>query len=273
MVRRKWRSLDNSCAGAKNYLTYLTMENAMGKKKILVTGGSGLLGRAVLALSATLTAPLHGEMDITSTESIDATFKKYSPEVVLHLAAATKPPEHEKDPTLGLTVNIIGTANLALACHKYGVKLVYVSTDYVYSGEGPHKEGDPVSPPSRFVWSKLGGESAVQMLHDSLILRLSFGPVPFPWEKVYENQHNSKLYVDEIAPLILAVAGSSAVGVMNIGGPRMSLLDYAKRTRSDIETIPKPDWVPSDTSLDITLMKKALDMDDERVTLKHKQQN
>ena len=111
------------------------------------------------------------------------------------------------------------------------------------------------------------------MLSDSLVLRLSFGPVPFPWQKVYDNQHNSKLYVDEIAPLILAVTGSSAVGIMNIGGPRTTLAEYAKRTRNDIETITTPEWVPNDTSLDVTLMKKTLQVDDEWDVLKHKQHN
>lgn len=234
-----------------------------------MTGGSGLLGSEILKLDSTIFAPVRKEFDITQRDEMRKVFQRYSPDVVLHLAAATKPPEHEKSPVAGIEINIIGTANLALLCHEYGAKLVYVSTDYVYSGEGPHSEDDSIKCPSRFIWSKLGGESAVSMLHEYLILRLSFGPVPFPWEKVYDNQLSSKLYVDEIAPLILGIAKSNATGIINVGGPRMSLHEYAKRTVPDIVSIPTPNWVPRDTSLDISQMKNILGISDESKILKH----
>ncbi|MBI4117376.1 MAG: sugar nucleotide-binding protein [Parcubacteria group bacterium] len=238
--------------------------------KILMTGGSGLLGREILKLDSVIIAPTHGEMDIKDFDSIVAILKKYNPEVVLHLAAYNKPPEHEKNPEPGIKVNIIGAANLALACFKAGIKLIHASTDFVYGGgSGMHKEEEPLLGPSRFGWSKIGAEAAVRMIHNYLILRLDFGPVPFPWDKVYEGQHNSKLYVDEMAPLVLAAAKSSAVGVMNLGGPRTTLENYAQRTKPDIETIPKPDWVPADTSLNITRMKKELGIDDEYKLLKY----
>ncbi len=236
--------------------------------KILLTGGSGLLGTEIQKLDSQLIAPPHAELDITNSVSVNAVIEKYNPDIILHLAAATKPPEHEKSPELGLTVNIIGTANLALAAHKYNKRLVYTSTDYLYVGAGPHAETDPICAPYKFAWSKLGGEAAVALLVDSLILRLSFGPVPFPWEKVYEGQWNSKLYVDEMAPLVLAAARSTATGIMNIGGPRTTLEAYARRSRADIQVIPKPEWVPTDTSLDITKMKTVLGIEDERTLLK-----
>lgn len=237
--------------------------------KILMTGGSGLLGKEILKLDSTIIAPPHTELDITDFGSVESVIKKYNPDVVLHCAAATKPPEHAKNPELGLTVNVIGTANMALACIRYGKKLVYTSTDYVYAGDGPHKEEEPLWSPYNFGWSKLGGECAVRLVPDYLILRLSFGPVPFLWDQVYDNQYNSKLYVDEMAPLILASAKSTVQGVMNVGGPRMSLANYARRTKSNIETIPTPDWVPKDTSLDLTKMKKELGIKDEKTLLKH----
>lgn len=226
------------------------------------------MGREIRKLDPSITAPSHKETDIVNLNEVLAVLQKHKPDVVLHLAAETKPPQHEDTPEPGLTVNIIGTANVALACHKLGARLVYTSTDYLYAGPGPHKEDEAVFPPYRFASSKLGGEAAVSLLADYLILRLSFGPRPFPWEKVYEGQYNSKLYVDEIASLVLAAAKSKAVGIMNIGGPRMSLESYARRTKPDIETIPKPQWVPSDTSLDITRMKQVLDIKDEKQLLK-----
>jgi len=231
---------------------------------ILLTGGSGLLGREILKLDSTLIAPSHAEMDIISLEAVRRVLAEQHPTVVLHLAAATKPPQHREHPEVGLSTNIIGTANIAMACLELKIRLVYTSTDYVYGGAGPHQEEEPLWSPYNFGWSKLGGECAVRLVPNHLILRLSFGPIPFPWEKVYEGQWNSKLYVDEMAPLVLAAAKSSATGVLNLGGPPTTLEAYARRTRPDITAIPKPDWVPADTSLDLTRMKEVLGIQDEK---------
>lgn len=228
------------------------------KRKILLTGGSGLLGKEILSLDSKIFAPQRREMNITDYKSVEVAFKKYKPDIVLHLAAATVPLEHEKNPEIGILNNIIGTANVALASFRFGARMVYASTDYLYVGLGPHKETEPIFPPYKFAWSKLGGECSVAMLSNFLILRLSFGPKPFPWKKVYKEQYNSKVYVDEIAPLVLCAAKSDAVGIMNIGSKRTTLERYAKRTRPDISTIPKPAWVPKDTSLNLTKMKKFL---------------
>ena len=215
-----------------------------------MTGESGLLG---IEISIIERSPWV-DGDITNIEEMRTEFKKWRPDTVLHLAAATKPPWHEHNPAIGINNNIIGTSNIALLCFEYGVRLVYTSTDYNYVGPGPHKEDEPQKSPGNFYLSKLGGECAVAMIPNSLILRLSFGPRPYPWDKVYEGQTNSKLYVDQMAPLVLKAAKSEACGIMNLGGESRTLEEYARETKPDIETIPKPDWVPADTSLDLTKM-------------------
>ena len=156
-----------------------------------------------------------------------------------------------------------------MACLENKVRLVYTSTDYNYQGKGPHKEEEPLLPPYNFGWSKLGGECAVIICPNSLALRLSFGPAPFPWSKVYQGQYTSKLYVDEIAPIVLMAVKSSATGILNLGGPRMTLEAFAKRTKPEIETMERPSWMPEDVSLDIRKMKKALNIADEKSLLKH----
>lgn len=249
--------MDHACTDAEDHM------------KILMTGGSGLLGSEIRKIDAALITPLQEEMDITDLQQVRTMLQRERPDCVLHLAAATKPPEHNEHPEKGIAANIIGTANVAMVCQELGIRLVYTSTDYIYAGPGPHREDEPVKPPYNFGWSKLGGEASVAVVKNSLILRLSFGPIPFPWDKVYEGQWNSKLYVDEMAPLVLASAKSAAIGIMNIGGPRTSLEAYARRTKSDIQTIPKPDWVPADTSLDLTRMQSVLGIADLTSLLKH----
>ena len=226
------------------------------------------MGREILKLDETLAGPTRAEFDITSMESVRSALEKYRPQTVLHLAAATSPPEHNENPEIGIKTNVIGTANVAMACLEKGIRLVFTSSDYLYSGAGPHKEEEPLEALNNFYLSKLAGECAVRICPNSLVLRLSFGPVTFPWEKVYEGQYNSKLYVDEIAPLVLAAAKSSVTGIMNIGGPRTSLEEYAGRTKKGIQTILKPDWVPKDTSLDLTKMQAELGIKDLKKLLK-----
>lgn len=216
------------------------------------------MGREIRKLDPKIIAPARKELDITNPKSIQKAVKKYKPDAILHLAAANNPPEHETDPIPGLRVNLIGTANLCLACAESDIKLIYASTDYVYTGKGPHKEDEALLPPSRFAWSKLGGECAVRMLKKFLIIRLDFGPSPFPWKKVYKNQFVSKLYAADMADLVLKVVESKTEGVINLGGPKISLEKYARITRPDIKTIPKPDWIQKDTSMDINKLKKAL---------------
>jgi dTDP-4-dehydrorhamnose reductase len=225
---------------------------------VYMTGGSGLLGTEIRKHDPTVIAPPESDVDITDIDALERSVVTFGPDMILHCAAATKPPEHNNDPLLGLRVNIIGTANVAQVCAKHRIRLIFTSSDYVYSGPGPHREDEPVSAPNNFYLSKLAGECAVRMVPGSLVLRLSFGPRPFPWDQVYRDQWTSKLYVDEIAPLVLAAVRSTATGIMNIGGPRTTLEAYARRTKPNIQTIDRPAWVPRDTSLETHALTSIL---------------
>src|SRR3989344_5321458 len=105
--------------------------------KVLITCGHGLLGSEIRKLDPRLIAPTAAELDITDPAAIEAAIKKYQPDVVLHLAAMTKPPEHEKDPIPGLQVNIIGSANVAIACQRANIKIVHNPNHHMYSGARP----------------------------------------------------------------------------------------------------------------------------------------
>lgn len=244
------------------------MSKSKEQIKILMTGGSGNLGSEIIKLDSKIVAPLCKELDITDYASVLQAMKKYKPNVVLHLAAVS-PREFIENPKLGLTVNIIGTANIALACLLSNIKLVYVSTDFVYVGKGPHRETEPILPPNAFSWSKIGGECATQILPNSLILRPSLGPNPFPWSKVFKRQYNSRLYFDEAAPLILMATYSNATGILNLGGPRGTMEAHARRTNPNIIPTSRPDSFPEDTSFDLKRMKKELGIKDLQTLLRH----
>lgn len=102
---------------------------------------------------------------------------KYRPEALIHCAAYTAVDKAEGDQELCQAVNGEGTRNLAVICKKINAKLIYISTDYVFSGEGevPYSEDSPTGPLNVYGRSKLQGEKAVQeILEKYFIVRTSW---------------------------------------------------------------------------------------------------
>lgn len=228
------------------------------QKKTLLTGGSGLLGRALLSLDSSLVAPPHAELDIASPPSVARAFERYAPDVVIHAAAMTSSHEVDAKRAEAIAANIIGTANIAVACLQSGARLVYISTDYLYAGAGPHTEDEAVKPANHYTWTKLGGECAVMLAPNALIIRGTFSARPSPYERAAEDKITSKLYIDEYAPEVLALAASDLVGVVNVGGPPRSMYDFARESRPDVRPVKLASLnepIPPDTSLDLARWK------------------
>ena len=189
--------------------------------QILLTGGSGLLGTELAKLVVPLIKPARKELDISDAASVAAMIDQWAPDLIIHAAAATDNRQIEIDPTEAVTTNIIGTAHLAAACLGSRIRLVYLSTDYVYKGDqGVYSESDELAPSNLYAWTKLGGEAAVRAVPNHLIIRTSFGRGKFDYPAAFTDKWSSKEYVDIIAPDILAAAMSPLTGVVNIGGPK-----------------------------------------------------
>ena len=132
--------------------------------------------------------------------------------------------------------NIIGTSNVVLTCMKYNVKLIYLSTDYVYPCiKGDYSEIDPLLPVNEYAWSKLGGECAVQLYNNSLILRMALCQKPFPHLKALTDIKKSYLYMDRAAEIILKLVNER--GIINVGGDTLSPYEFAKKTNPKIKKI------------------------------------
>lgn len=203
----------------------------MNQQSILVTGGSGLLGSELKKLLIDATFPSSREFDITNFEQMDKYLADNATEyaVLLHCAAFTSPPKIDKEPLNAIETNIIGTANIVKLCMKYNIKLIYISTDYVFDGEkGNYKEDDAVSPVNKYAWSKLGGEAAVRMYDNSLIIRLSFGPTIFPYDKAFIDQWTTRETIDITAKKIVKLLETNTTGLIHIGGNRQTVFEYAK---------------------------------------------
>ena len=107
---------------------------------------------------------------------------------------------HEENIIKSIDLNIIGTANITKVCSKLRIKLIYFSTNYVYpSKSGSYNEKNPVLPINNYAWSKLGGEAAVNMYKNSLILRICMTEKPFVHKYAYSNVKSNFIFHDEFA--------------------------------------------------------------------------
>lgn len=223
--------------------------------RILLTGGSGLLGTELQNLDGSILAPGHDELDISDSAAVARYVKDMRPDIIVHAAAITNNRDIEADPDEALNVNIGGTVNLARACLGTRIRLVYLSTDYVYRGDrGHYAEQDEVHPSNLYAWTKLAGEAAVRAVPNHLIIRTSFGAPAFAYPAAFADKWSSKEYVDVIAGDILDAARSPLTGVINIGGPRRTIYEYASLRNPDVKRIKRDDSVfesPADTSLDL----------------------
>ena len=176
----------------------------INRNKIVVTGGNGRFARSLKKIRCKykFIYPTKKHLDITNLKSIRKFLKKNKPQSVLHLAGLSRPMiEHEKNINKSINLNIIGTANVVQICSNLNIKLIYFSTSYVYPGtKGNYKETSPLLPWNNYAWSKLGGESSVQMYKNSLILRVCMTEKPFVHKSAYANMKTNFIFHEDIIP-------------------------------------------------------------------------
>jgi dTDP-4-dehydrorhamnose reductase len=151
--------------------------------RFLVTGCHGQLGRALVALlAAEGEPPIAVDIDVLDVADQDAV-KAFveglpqAPEVVLNAAAFTAVDRCEREPELARRGNVVAPTVLAEIASGIGAKLVHVSTDYVFAGDGerPYRETDPTGPRSVYGRTKLDGEERVREASDDfLVVRTSW---------------------------------------------------------------------------------------------------
>jgi len=214
-----------------------------------------LLGSEFRKIVPDINYPSHKEFDVTNYDQMQQYLKVHPCDLIIHAAAFISPPVIDKDPAKAIEVNIIGTSNVVRLCMQHGARLIYVSTDYVFKGDrGNYAETDPVYPVNKYAWSKLGGECAAALYDKSLIVRTTFGPNVFPFEKAFVDQWTSRESVAAIAEKISTLVDKNVTGVLHVGGPRRTVFEYAKSLDAarNIGELSRHDVsfnVPVDTSL------------------------
>ena len=235
---------------------------------ILVTG-NGRLAKELEKLS-TDTLPIitlsRREMDITNEYMVSDVIKKFMikpdfPKYLIHTAALTKPMDvNDRNPIMSMDTNVVGTANVAKVCSKYGIKFIYISTDFVYGDSSLVDENSEVKPSNNYGWSKLGGECSVKLYENSLILRIAMMNKPILYPKALTDVKRSLLFDEDAAKITLKLLDN--FGTINVGYEPKSIYDFTKEHNPNVGKISLSEVgdikLPSNTSVNVGKMKKLL---------------
>lgn len=230
--------------------------------RLLITGGSGLLGSRVTKLAMQehkVTATYNRSkieadyplmpLDITDGEDVLSLVNKLNPDAIIHCAALTNVDYCEDHKEEAMLVNARATGYLSEACERAGAKMLYVSTDFVFDGEkGRYSEEDEVNPINHYGFSKLEGEKEVLACSDYAIARAS---VLYGWNvqrrlnfvtwiidrleigrevNIVTDQYVSPTLTDDAAEAFLRIIEGDKTGVFHTAGSkRINRYDFAKK--------------------------------------------
>ena len=207
-------------------------------KKIFI-GVNGRFGKIFKKYSRikNILYPSKKYLNILNINSIKKYVIKNKPKILIHAAGLSRPMiMHEKDIVQSIEKNIIGTCNLVKVCSTYNIKLIYLSTNYVYPGnKGNYKENDALLPYNNYAWSKLGGECAVQMYNNSLIIRLCMTEKPFIHKYAFNDLITNFIFHEDVVKIFPKIL--KLKGIINIGGKSQSVFSFVKKYNKNIKGI------------------------------------
>jgi len=224
---------------------------------ILITGGSGRLGKALVKTFPTAYTPSHSELDVTDRELVFKIVERLRPDSVIHAAALTSVRLCESDRVRAWKTNVEGTANLVDACVKFAPQayFVYVSTACVFDGEkGNYTEQDIPYPKNFYSLTKLLGESIARRLRH-LIVRTNFvAGGRWPYEAAFVDRFGTYLYADDVARGIKDLMDAGMQGVVHLTGQEtMSMYEVARRTTPDVKPTSLKEYSGPPLTKDMTL--------------------
>ncbi len=236
-------------------------------RTVCITGGNGLLGtkltelasRSFRVFSADLKEGVSSGLrnveyvraDIVDPAQVDSLLRRAEPEAVFHTAAFTDVDGCETRRETAWSVNVTGTENVASACGRHGVRLIHLSSDYVFDGAaGPYSETDAPNPVCHYGRTKLESERIVQsLLPDALIARtmVLYGYARgardnfVTWlvaalgrgthVRIVTDQFGHPTLADDLARALLLLFEKKAAGVVHAAGSQwLNRFDFAVKT-------------------------------------------
>lgn len=241
------------------------MEGVENKMRILVTGANGQLGHDVVVQGKKQGLDIIGvdieDMDIRDDKQVQKVLKSSNAQAVIHCAAYTAVDAAEDNAELCYQINSEGTKNIARICKELNIKLLYISTDYVFNGEGsdPWQEDDLRDPINTYGKAKCEGELAVEKyLNQYFIVRIAwvFGKNGTNFVKtmlnlaktkdsisVVSDQIGSPTYTVDLSVLLLEMIQSEHYGHYHVTNEGIcSWYEFAveifRQAKQEVEVIP-----------------------------------
>ena len=214
----------------------MNAENYLDRYPKVLVLGDGLLGTEIInqTLWQYLSMDKDG-IDVNDFSNLAAMIDDINPDVIVNCIGYTD--TYNKERQNHWKVNYEFVVNLANFCDSRDIKLVHISTDYIYANsQGGCAENDiPVHQETWYSYTKLLADGYVQLNeNDYLLIRCSFKPTPFPYDKAFDNVKGNFDYVDVIAGQIIGLINEDRDGIWNIGTEFKSVYDLAKQTKPDI---------------------------------------
>jgi len=233
----------------------------------IVVLGDGLLGSEIVSQTGwNYISRKKDGFDITKpddfekyfTETFEGVTSKVKYDTIINCIANTDTYSENKEEHW--KVNYEGVVNLTDFCNKWGIKLIYISTDHVYANsKSLASENDvPVHLGTWYGYTKLLADAYVQLkLKNYLVIRESHKPYPFPYEKAWFNQITNGDYVNKITEIIIKLIHIKTQGVYNIGTEIKTWYQLAKN-EFPVIPISKNEFSPYDISMDLNKLNKIL---------------
>jgi dTDP-4-dehydrorhamnose reductase len=236
------------------------------KSKVLILG-NGLLGTELKNQSDwdIVSREVDG-FDITDTDTyylmteiFHGVAQAMPYDVIINCIANTDTYSNDKE--AHWNVNYKGTADLVDFCNKWNVKLIHISTDYVYANSDnlASENSVPVHCNNWYGYTKLLSDGHVQLTsNDYMLIRCTHKPTPFQYEEAWIDQVGNFDYVNNIAKIITTLINKNCTGVYNIGTDLKTMYELGCETKEDVTPSLRPTHVPCNLSMDLTKMKKVL---------------
>ncbi len=225
----------------------------MDRINVLVLG-DGLLGSEIVRQTG---------WDFISRKKDDFNIYNFSLpsgyDVVLNTVANTD--TYSKDKKSHWDVNYVFVNKLIKYCNDRKIKLIHISTDYIYAGSinNASEEDVPVHCNNWYGYTKLLGDGLVQLqTNDFLLIRCTHKPNPFPYDAAWIDQVGNFDYVNVISSLIIDLVKSDKTGIYNVGTDVKTMYELAAVTKPFVGKSFTPPHVPKNQSMDITKMKNAI---------------
>jgi len=239
------------------------------KNKILLTGGSGTLGKAIIncGLFKNLYAPTSKQVNILHYKQLKKFILKNKINLIIHCAALARMKECEKNVSKAIEINVRGTLNIIKSIQKKKIKLIYISSDGVYpSLRGNYSETDPIKPYNTYGWTKVAAEFLVKTLDKFLIIRTRF----FNKDKIFfkysaNNIYSSSIEVNKLVIIIYKLIKKNISGIINVGQKKISDYDNYKQYNIKLKACSKNKIfkeinfkIGTNSSLNLKKLKKIL---------------